>query len=130
MDSAYYNASVIGSVRARGARFSVTVPMNSSVRAAIAAIGEDAWTAIKYPEAIWDDQLDCWISDAEVAEIEYTAFASKKKQQVTARLIVRRIHARNEQADRGQDQAEAEQYHRKHLEPCRRTGDAVARWRS
>ncbi len=53
--------------------------MNSSVRAAIAAIPEGAWTAIRYPEAIWDDQLDCWISDAEVAETEYTAFASKRK---------------------------------------------------
>src|ERR1700689_2068000 len=53
MDSAYYNAAVIGAVRSQGARFSVTVPMNSSVRAAIAAIGEDAWTAIRYPEAVW-----------------------------------------------------------------------------
>ena len=44
----------------------------------IAAIGDDAWTAIRYPRAIWDDQLDCWISDAEVAETQYTAFASKK----------------------------------------------------
>ena len=42
--------------------------MNASIRAAIAAIPEDAWTAIEYPQAVWDDQLDCWISDAEVAE--------------------------------------------------------------
>jgi Transposase DDE domain group 1 len=104
MDSAYYNAAAIGTIRRGGAHFSVTVPMNSSVRSAIAGIGEDAWTAIAYPQAIWDDQLDCWVSDAEVAEIQYTAFASKKKQQVTARLIVRRIRARNEQSDRGQDE--------------------------
>ena len=58
--------------------------MNSSIRAAIAAIGEDAWTAIRYPQAVWDDQLDCWVSDAEVAETGYTAFASKKGQAVTA----------------------------------------------
>src|SRR5487761_484122 len=44
MDSAFYNAAVIGAIRRGGARFSVTVPMNSSIRAAIAAIGEDAWT--------------------------------------------------------------------------------------
>jgi len=31
-----------------------------------------------------------WISDAEVAEIPYTAFASTKDR-VTARLIVRRV---------------------------------------
>jgi hypothetical protein len=102
MDSAYYNAPVIGAIRAQGARFSVTVPVNSSVRATIAAIPEDAWTAIKYPQAVWDDQLDCWISDAEVAEAEYTAFASKKKQAVTARLIVRRVRDKNKKAADGQ----------------------------
>ena len=104
MDSAYYNASVIGAIRRNSARFSVTVPMNSSVRAAIAAIGEDAWTAIRYPEAIWDDQLDCWISDAEVAETGYTAFASKKSQAVTARLIVRRVRDQNKKAAQGMDE--------------------------
>jgi len=105
MDSAYYNSAVIGAIRAHGARFSVTVPMNSSVRAAIAAIPEGAWTAIRYPEAIFDDQLDCWISDAEVAETEYTAFASKKKgQAVTARLIVRRVRDQNTKAAHGMDE--------------------------
>jgi hypothetical protein len=104
MDSAYYNASVIGAIRRQGARFSVTVPMNSSVRAAIAAIGDGAWTAIRYPEAIWDDQLDCWISDAEVAETEYTAFAPKKGKAVTARLIVRRVRDQNSKAAQGMDE--------------------------
>ena len=98
LDSAFYNAAVIGAVRRGGARFSVTVPMNGSIRAAIAAIGEDAWTPIRYPRAIWDDQLDAWISDAEVAEVEYTAFASKKSQAITARLIVRRVRDLNKQA--------------------------------
>src|SRR5216684_7058336 len=95
LDSAYYNAAVIGAVRGQGARFSVTAPMNASIRAAIAAIGDDSWTPIRYPHAVWDDHLDCWISDAEVAEIEYTAFASKKGQAVTARLIVRRVRDLN-----------------------------------
>jgi hypothetical protein len=104
MDSAYYNASVTGAIRRHGARFSVTVPMNSSVRAAIAAIGDGAWTAIRYPEAIWDDQLGCWISDAEVAETQYTAFASKKGQAVTARLIVRRVRDQNSKAAQGMDE--------------------------
>ena len=105
MDSAYYNAAVIGTIRRNQACFSVTVPMNSSVRAAIAAIPDDAWTAIEYPQAIWDDQLDCWVSDAEVAETGYAAFTSKpKNQQVTARLIVRRVRARNEKAPLGQDE--------------------------
>ena len=105
MDSAYYNAAVIGTIRRHGAYFSVTVPMNSSVHAAIAAIPDDAWTAIEYPHALWDDQLDCWVSDAEVAEIPYAAFTSKpKNQQVTARLIVRRVRAENEKAPQGQDE--------------------------
>jgi hypothetical protein len=104
LDSAYYNAAVIGAVRGQGARFSVTAPLNASIRAAIAAIGEDAWTAIRYPHAVWDDQMDCWISDAEVAEVQYTAFASKKGQAVTARLIVRRVRDLNKKAPAGQDE--------------------------
>ena len=104
MDSAFYNAAVTSAVRRAGARFSVTVPMNASIRAAIAAIGEDAWTPIRYPSAIWDDQLRCWISDAQVAETEYTAFTSKKGQAVTARLIVRRVRDLNKQAADGQDE--------------------------
>jgi hypothetical protein len=35
---------VIAAIRRAGTRFSVTVPVNASVRAAIAAIGEDTWT--------------------------------------------------------------------------------------
>jgi hypothetical protein len=104
-DSAYYNAAVISAVRRAEAHFSVTVPMNSSIRAAIASVPEDAWTAIEYPQALWDDQLGCWISDAEVAETRYTAFTSKKKsEQVTARLIVRRVRAKNEKAAEGMDE--------------------------
>jgi hypothetical protein len=102
MDSAYYNAAVINAIRSHGARFSVTAPMNSSIRAAIAAIPEGAWTAIKYPQAIFDDQLDCWISDAEVAETEYTAFTSKNGQAVAARLIVRRVRDQNKKSAHGQ----------------------------
>src|SRR5215472_5762510 len=104
LDSAFYNAAVTGAIRRAEARFSITVPMNASIRAASAAIGEDAWTAIKYPHAIWDDQLGAWISDAEVAQVEYTAFASKKGQAVTARLIVRRVRDLNKQAGAGQDE--------------------------
>jgi hypothetical protein len=103
MDSAYYGAGVIAAIRRAGTRFSVTVPVNASVRAAIAAIGEDAWTATKYPRAIWDGQLQCWVSDAEVAEVPYTAFTSKKKAlQVTARLIVRRVRAKGDSEEAGQ----------------------------
>ena len=75
----------------------------AAIRAAIAAIPEDAWTAIAYPQAVWDDQLGCWVSDAEVAETPYAAFTSKNKSlHVTARLIVRRIRDKNPGAAPGQ----------------------------
>ncbi|MGE5289821.1 MAG: hypothetical protein ACM3ML_22065 [Micromonosporaceae bacterium] len=48
-DSAFYSAAFTGAVRAAGAFFSVTVQMNPHVAAAIATIGEDAWTPIQYP---------------------------------------------------------------------------------
>ncbi len=78
--------------------------MNPTVKAAIAGIPETAWTPIRYPRAIWDDQLRCWVSDAEVAEVEYTAFTSKKGQAITARLIVRRVKDLNRKAAQGQDE--------------------------
>jgi len=103
-DSAYYSAAFCHAVRRAGARFSVTVTVNPAIAAAIAAIGDDAWTAIRYPRAIWDDQLRCWTSDAQVAEVPYTAFTSKKGQAITARLIVRRVRDLNKQAPAGQDE--------------------------
>jgi Transposase DDE domain group 1 len=103
MDSAYYGAAMLAAIRRAGALFSVTVPVNASVRAAIAGIPEDAWKAIRYPRAVWDDQLRCWVSDAEVAETTYTAFTSKKKElHVTDRLIVRRVRDLSPKAAPGQ----------------------------
>jgi hypothetical protein len=105
MDSAYYTAAVIAAIRRNGARFSVTAPVSAAIRAAITGIAEDAWKPVKYPQAIWDDQLGCWVSDAEVAETGYTAFTSKKKElQVTARLIVRRVRDKNPKAAPGQSE--------------------------
>jgi len=103
-DSAFYSAVFTGAVRRAGAFFSVTVQMNPHVRAAIAGIAEDAWVPIKYPRAVWDDQVRAWVSDAEVAEATYTAFTSKKGQAITARLIVRRVKDLNRQAAQGQDE--------------------------
>ena len=51
---------------------------------------------IRYPKAVFDTELGQWVSDAEVAETCFTAFASKgKARQVTARLIVRRVRDAN-----------------------------------
>jgi hypothetical protein len=95
-DSAFYCHDVIAAVRRGGARFSITARMGSAVKKAVAAIGEDAWTPIRYPQAVWDDEGQCWISDAEVAEIEFTAFTSRRKpDHITARMIVRRVKRLN-----------------------------------
>jgi hypothetical protein len=102
MDSAFYGSPACWAARDAGACFSVTVRMDPKVRAAIAAIGEHAWTAIRYPRAIWDDQLGCWVSDAQVAEAQYTAFTSRKGHAITARLIVRRVRDLTRKAAPGQ----------------------------
>ncbi len=104
IDSACYSAAVLGAIRRGGACFSVTVRMDPKIRAAIAAIPESAWTPITYPRAIWDEDQNRLISDAEVAEVPYTAFASKKGQAITARLIVRRVKDLNRKAADGQDE--------------------------
>jgi hypothetical protein len=98
-DSAYYTAEVVAAARRGGARFSLTVPNNSKVTAVIGGIPEDAWTPVRYPRAIWDDQLGCWVSEAEVAQAEYTAFEYDKDLAVTARLIVRRVRDQNKPAE-------------------------------
>ena len=91
MDSGFYTAAAVAACRRGGARFSVTARMDRKIRRAIAAIPEHAWTGIRYPQAIFDEQEQRWISDAEVAETSYTAFASRRRQAITARLIVRRV---------------------------------------
>jgi Transposase DDE domain group 1 len=103
MDSAFYNHEVIGAIRRAGARFSVTVRMGPTVRAAIASIGNEAWTAIHYPNAFVDADTGDLVSDAEVAEVPlFTAFTSRRKnEQVTARLIVRRVKRLNPDTSRG-----------------------------
>jgi len=95
-DSAYYNHDVIAAARRGGARFSITARMDPAVRRAIASIGEDAWTAIHYPNAVWDEAEQRLISDAEIAEVPFTAFTSRPQaQHITARLIVRRVKRLN-----------------------------------
>jgi hypothetical protein len=97
-DSAYYAGVFVTACRRAGAHFSVTVKMNPSVKHAIVGIAEDAWTAIRYPNAIYDEASDTWISDAEIAEVPYTAFAAKTKHRTDATLIVRRVKRLNPKA--------------------------------
>lgn len=97
-DSAFYAGAFIGAARRAGAHFSVTVRMDPKVRRAITTIGEDAWVPVKYPNAVFDEQTGTWISDAEIAEVPYTAFASHRAHRTDGRLIVRRVRRLNPKA--------------------------------
>jgi hypothetical protein len=92
MDSAFYGHPAVAAALRGDADVSVTVRLDPKVKAAIADIGDDAWTAIEYTDAVYDETTQRWISRAEVAEIGFTAFSSRKAaEQITGRLVVRRI---------------------------------------
>lgn len=102
-DSAFYSHALVTAVLTAGADVSITVRMDPAVKRAIAGIAEDAWTTIRYTDAIYDETTGSWISKAQVAEIPFTAFVSKKKaDQVPGRLIVRRIPELNPTTNPGQ----------------------------
>ena len=63
---------------------------NAAVCRAIAAIDEDAWIPVHYPGAVTDPDTGALISDAQVAETSFTAFATTDTP-LTARLVVRRV---------------------------------------
>jgi len=91
-DSAFYGYPSVAAAVRGGADVSITVRLDPRVKAAIAAIDEHAWTPIEYTDAVYDETTRRWISRAEVAEIGFTAFSSRKPgQQVPGRLVVRRI---------------------------------------
>ena len=96
---------MLGAIHAAGALLLGHRADDTQVRAAIVAISEDAWTPITYPQAIWDEDQGGWISDAQVAEVPYTAFASRNSQAITARLIVRRVRDLNRKAAAGPGRA-------------------------
>jgi len=89
-DSSYGTRAVVGACRRHDARFSLVMARNTAIDRAISSIDEQAWTPVRYPGAVRDPETGEWISDAEVAEITYTAFASTKDR-ITARLVVRRV---------------------------------------
>jgi len=102
-DSAFYSHALVTAVLKTGADVSITVRMDAAVKRAIAGIAENAWTTIKYPDAVYDETTGSWISQAQIAEIPFAAFVSKKKsEQVPGRLIVRRIPELNPTQSTGQ----------------------------
>ena len=78
-DSAFYTAEIVATWRRAGARFSITARHTRSIRNAIAGIEESAWTPIRYPQAVWDEDAGRWVTDAEVAETRYTAFTGRRR---------------------------------------------------
>ena len=100
-DSAFYSRKVIAACRRSGVRFSITIRIDAKVRKAIEAVAADAWVEIEYPQPIWDDEQQRFVSRAQIAEIGYTAFEGTRDA-VTARLIVRRIPDLNKNAVDGQ----------------------------
>jgi len=93
-DSAYGTGTVIAAVVRAGAQFSFVLTKSPSVNRAISSITDSAWTPVHYPGAVTDPDTGELISDAEVAEVQYTAFA-RTSQKITPRLVVRRVRDRN-----------------------------------
>ncbi len=92
MDSAFFGGPAVRAVLSGGADVSVTVRLTATIKTAIASIEDAAWTTIEYTDAIRDETTGAWISRAEVAEIDFTAFAAQQKaHRVPGRLVVRRI---------------------------------------
>lgn len=91
-DSAYFCHDFIATAVRHGAWFSVTARMNPAVTTAIAGIDDTAWVPIEYPNAVYDEHEGRWVSDAEVAEVPFTAFTSRKQtDHIGCRLVVRRV---------------------------------------
>jgi hypothetical protein len=77
-DSGFWSHELIDTLRRTNVGWSITVSLNKAIRAAIAAIDEDAWTPIAYPAA----------GEAAVAECTYVTGRGPKQR--TYRLVVRR----------------------------------------
>jgi hypothetical protein len=114
-DSAYYGWAFVGTALRHKTWFSVTARMTPSVVKAITSIDEDAWQAIEYPNAVYDQIEQRWVSDAEVAEIPFVAFTGRRKaEHVPCRLVVRRVKRLQALASDGTEQGELFATYRHH----------------
>ena len=89
-DSAFGNRAVVRACLRGKAQFSLVMTKNRAIQRAIDSIPDTAWTPVRYPNAVQDPDTGAWISDAEVAEVPYTAFAASSDR-IIARLVVRRV---------------------------------------
>ena len=95
-DSAYCSGKVVTAVVKAGATFSLSITRNPAVDAAISAIPDQQYTPVHYPGAVLDPDTGQLISDAAVAEVPFTAFATTRHA-ITGRLVVRRVLDANTQ---------------------------------
>ena len=89
-DSAFSTKKVITTCVAEGAEFSLSVSRNKRINAAIEAIDEAAYAPVHYPGAVTDPDTGELISDAQVAETQYTLRLGRGRT-LTVRLVVRRV---------------------------------------
>ena len=94
-DSGFFSYDMIAAIGAHSASYSITIPQNAKVKAAIAAIDDDAWQAIAYTRG----------GEAQVAESTITAGRRGDKLRgddgapAKLRLIVRRTRLLGAQAE-------------------------------
>ncbi|HET6954717.1 MAG TPA: IS1380 family transposase [Acidimicrobiales bacterium] len=77
-DGGFWSHELIDTLDRLGVGYSITVRINKTIRAAIAAIAEDTWTPIVYPDS----------GQAAVAETTYVTGRGRKRR--SYRLVVRR----------------------------------------
>jgi hypothetical protein len=94
-DSAYCAGKIIAAV-VKAATFSFAIARNAAVDAAIATIPDEAYKPVQYPGAVVDPNTGQLISNAQVAEVLFTAFA-ETPHEIAARLVVRRVLDANTQ---------------------------------
>lgn len=122
-DSAFYSHKVFQVAAKHRVGVSVTAKLGRDVCRVIESIGEDQWVEIKYRNAVFVEQAGGWVSDAQVAEVPFTAFGvANKSRSVAGRLVVRRVKDLSPKAYVGQGELfTAWRYH-----PVFTTLDAVA----
>ncbi len=95
-DCAYCSGKVVAAVVNAEARFSFAIARNPAVDAAIAGISDEQYMPVHYPGAVTDPDTGELISDAQVAEVEFTAFTGTRYE-ITGWLVVRRVLDANTQ---------------------------------
>ncbi len=87
-----------------GAEVSVTVRLDPKVKAAIATIGEDAWTPIEYTDAVYDEHRQPGSRGPRSPRSRSPPSPPRRPtEQVPGRLVVRRIPDLNPRRKDGQD---------------------------